>query len=120
MPIDIDGQTIWVECVESQKGSGDAIVMEVGDTEGIFYYLELTIKQEKLVFAKISSLLLLLPLLQNVFCFLILVEFFSNSMGKGFILKDRLNIKEFIIVPSSVFTLKKNLLLYSPFPRIFK
>ena len=37
MPIDIDGQTIWVECVESQKGSGDAIMMEVGDTEGIFY-----------------------------------------------------------------------------------
>ncbi len=36
MPIDIDGQTIWVECVESQKG--DAIMMEVGDTEGIFYY----------------------------------------------------------------------------------
>ena len=38
MPIDIDGQTIWVECVESQKGSGDAIMMEVGDTEGIFLF----------------------------------------------------------------------------------
>ena len=42
MPIDIDGQTIWVECVESQKGSGDAIMMEVGDTEGIFLFCLIT------------------------------------------------------------------------------
>ena len=37
MPIDIDGQTIWVECVESQKGAGDAIMMDLVDTEGENY-----------------------------------------------------------------------------------
>jgi sentrin-specific protease 7 len=35
MPIDIDGQTIWVECVESQKGSSDTIMMDLVDTEGL-------------------------------------------------------------------------------------
>ena len=37
MPIDIDGQTIWVECVEQQKGgvlnNGD-VVMDLGGNEG--------------------------------------------------------------------------------------
>ena len=46
MPIDLDGQTIWVECVESQKSNGaagagggggggaDAIMMDLGDADG--------------------------------------------------------------------------------------